>query len=661
MTIAYTTGQIALTNGSAVITGIGTGWEVALIGGGFIAAQADGNMLPIESVDSDTQITAAIAWAGATGTYDYALVRDTAWLQQLNANSNTLARVVTELEAGTIYKYDASGDLAGRVNYDDRAKGYSYLVSVGVSEPALYVKASSTPGDWDGPFSYGTGPIGPKGDQGDPGPQGIPGAAGSVYIARGTYAAGTAYAKDDTVLYNGSTYIARVSTTGNAPPDLPTTSNTYWQLVAQKGTDGTGTGDVTGPSSSVAGRIAAFGGTTGKAIVDGGKLVSDLVTGPASVTDSYAALFDGTTGKLLKALSPASFRTWLQQTAASVSFDNSVANLAGSPATVQAAIEKLASGGGGKNDAILAIEIADLKGQRLGMVGGVADSFDDETGVNTGGSTNQSYDATNDWYRPTISTGTLIAAGTGTAIGDTTALGGLAAAFDGVTTQALANCARTVSNTATNGYVGKNYTGAAKAIQSATLIGSSDNGLDGTLSASTITLVLRGKNGSAPTSRTDGTSLGTASFSDAAGVSRTITSTDPMTAWDYVWFDASTTASSGIYVAEAQFFAPVYDNMTLVSTSYAAASVPSTGRIALQTVEVDAITINTDVSAEVSRDGGTTWTAITLSLSTNLGSAKVYEGSGSLGAQPSGTSMRWRIKTLNNKNVDISGVVLQWS
>jgi hypothetical protein len=47
---------------------------------------------------------------------------------------------------------------------------------------------------------------------------------------------------------------------------------------------------------------------------------------------------------------------------------------------------------------VLALEIADLKGQRLGMVGGVADAFDDETGVDI--KTNAVYDATNDRYSP---------------------------------------------------------------------------------------------------------------------------------------------------------------------------------------------------------------------------------------------------------------------
>ncbi len=249
MTIAYTTGQITLTNGSAVVTGIGTAWQVSLIAGGFIAAEADGNPLPIETVDSDTSITAAIEWKGASGTYDYALVRDTAYLQQLNVNSNTLARLIAELDAGTIFKYDASGDLAGRATYDERVKGFSYLVFIGVDEPALYVKASAAAGDWDGPFSYGTGPQGPKGDTG-------------LVNWRGAYSNAAAYLKNDGVYDQGCAWIALQPTTGNAPPTLPTLANVYWSLMAMKGADGAG--DMTGPGASVDNALAAFAGTTGK-------------------------------------------------------------------------------------------------------------------------------------------------------------------------------------------------------------------------------------------------------------------------------------------------------------------------------------------------------------------------------------------------------------
>ncbi|MEI2299348.1 gp53-like domain-containing protein [Ensifer sp. MJa1] len=102
MTTPYTTGSITLTNGSAVVTGVGTAWQTALIAGGTIYAEADGNPLPILTVDSNTQITAAIKWKGATGTYPYAIMRDTAYGQQTVANANALATYLQRLDNASL-------------------------------------------------------------------------------------------------------------------------------------------------------------------------------------------------------------------------------------------------------------------------------------------------------------------------------------------------------------------------------------------------------------------------------------------------------------------------------------------------------------------------------------------------------------------------------
>lgn len=80
---------------------------------------------------------------------------------------------------------------------------------------------------------------------------------------RGDYAGGTAYIIGDTVLYNNSTWQAIAATTGNTPPALPATVNTWWQLVAAKGT-----GDVNGPASSVAANLPVFLDATGKTLAD---------------------------------------------------------------------------------------------------------------------------------------------------------------------------------------------------------------------------------------------------------------------------------------------------------------------------------------------------------------------------------------------------------
>lgn len=61
-----------------------------------------------------------------------------------------------------------------------------------------------------------------------------------AWTDRGAYSALTEYSYHDTVLDQGGTwlYIHATATTGNAPPTLPTTSNTYWRLAAAPGDDG---------------------------------------------------------------------------------------------------------------------------------------------------------------------------------------------------------------------------------------------------------------------------------------------------------------------------------------------------------------------------------------------------------------------------------------
>lgn len=121
----------------------------------------------------------------------------------------------------------------------------------------------------------------------------------------------------------------------------------------------------------------------------------------------------------------------------------------------------------------------------------------------------------------------------GTNIGDMTANGNLAAAFDGNANQAAAACA--VKTASTIGWVGKTL--AAPAVFNRALVsGSNDTGYSG-YSNRTVSQTIYGKNGSAPGSSTDGTILGAISFSEGANESapREIESNDKLTAWDHLW------------------------------------------------------------------------------------------------------------------------------
>nr|WP_318012061.1 terminase family protein [Mesorhizobium sp. CA7] len=84
---------------------------------------------------------------------------------------------------------------------------------------------------------------------------------------------------------------------------LPTSTDGIWLIFTRagdKGADGTGVGDFTGPASSVTDNIVTFAGTTGKAGKDSGVAVGSLVAGPASAAADNIATFNGTTGKLVK-------------------------------------------------------------------------------------------------------------------------------------------------------------------------------------------------------------------------------------------------------------------------------------------------------------------------------------------------------------------------
>ncbi len=136
-----------------------------------------------------------------------------------------------------------------------------------------------------------TGPQGPQGIQGvkgdtgntgPQGPQGIQGPEGLNWL--GAYNNATAYAIDDAVSYNGSSYICKLASTGNLP-----TNGTYWDLLAEKGAPGSGSGDVVGPASSTANAVALFDGTSGKIIKDGGV----LGTAAFSATGDFATAAQG--------------------------------------------------------------------------------------------------------------------------------------------------------------------------------------------------------------------------------------------------------------------------------------------------------------------------------------------------------------------------------
>lgn len=105
-------------------------------------------------------------------------------------------------------------------------------------------------------------------------------------------------------------------------------------------------------------------------------------------------------------------------------------------------------------------------------------------------------------------------------------------------------------------------------------------------------------------------------------------------------------------------------NMILISESFVAEATPSTARIVLFEENVDAITLNTDLKAYISRDGGSTWAQVTLTDEGNYESSKqILAGIVDLTQSGigSGTNIKYKIETLNNKSLKLHGTGVIWN
>jgi len=156
------------------------------------------------------------------------------------------------------------------------------------------------------------------------------------------------------------------------------------------------------------------------------------------------------------------------------------------------------------------------------------------------------------FFTPTVRQIFLVDRTAGTNIGDFTAGGGLAAAFDGAG-EFIANVAGKASGT--SGYVGKTLSG-PKQFARARVYGSSNQGYVNAANPN-VTLDIYGKAGTAPSSATDGTLLGTLTFADTADESayREIDSTDFGTLWDHLWVRLSHDGASAAHgVAELELY-----------------------------------------------------------------------------------------------------------
>ena len=313
------------------------------------------------------------------------------------------------------------------------------------------------------------------------------------------------------------------------------------------------------------------------------------------------------------------------------------------------------------NIALIAFRSAIAEGYSvLSMEDGIVDEFEDQTGVDDATSTGETYDATNDFY--TNAPAGAISSATGTIIGDMTAGGGTAAAFDDTTSQTAAASASTTSTT--TGFVGKDWgSGNDKTITQVDIYGSTDERF--ATAGVNITLKVQGSTDNFSSSIVDLYSFATFVDNSAPADPQTIDGDGGLTtttAYRYHRVLVEASGSSNLHVAEVVFYEQAASTLSLVSESTTAEVEPSEAKVILFEEDVvGTATLNTDLIAAVSRDGGTTFTNATLVDQGDYDTGKrILSATVDISGQPSGTSMQWKVTTANDKGVNLHGVALEW-
>lgn len=205
---------------------------------------------------------------------------------------------------------------AGTYQADDAVEhnGSSWVATTETTE-----EPSGSATDWD--LLAAKGEQGDTGAQGAQGEQGPAGTDGTSFTWRGEWNSATSYDENDIVEYSGSSYVAVSANTNKTPGTDP-----EWELMAERGADGEGSGDVSGPASSTNDNIAVFDGTTGKLLKDGAASIAAIRANATNVgatihgatakttphDDDTVALIDSEASNVLKKLSWANIKSAIQ-------------------------------------------------------------------------------------------------------------------------------------------------------------------------------------------------------------------------------------------------------------------------------------------------------------------------------------------------------------
>jgi hypothetical protein len=302
------------------------------------------------------------------------------------------------------------------------------------------------------------------------------------------------------------------------------------------------------------------------------------------------------------------------------------------------------------------------------MVDGIVDEYTDQTGINTGSSTDETYNATGDYYE---NPGVLaVTPDTGDYTGNTgnyTIGSGSASCLSGshniYVTTALSGDFSISINLAAGGTSSK--FGVFLASEVGTFNATANaGGMDSMTSSWWFdTGAGQYKYG---TSSVQGLAQTTGTYI-LARVGSVITLTAPASSKVFTQESSADviiclcSQGSSTYNTMSWTSAGSATNMVLISDTFTALSAPTTGLITIWHQAVDSVTLNIDLVAAVSRDAGSTWTNITLASVATLATGQVLTGSADISAQPSGTSMIYRLTVANNKYQYIRATALQWS
>jgi len=292
------------------------------------------------------------------------------------------------------------------------------------------------------------------------------------------------------------------------------------------------------------------------------------------------------------------------------------------------------------------------------MVDSIMDEYEDESGVDTGASTNEDYDSVNDLYSPTPGgyTADIIPDMTGAS----TPSGTVSASQEystGYAWKAMDNDSGTHWQTATAPPEWLKYdfgSGNEKTITRYTLLDSSDTRYypeDWTL---------QGSNNDSDWDVLD-TQTG-----ENTSTKQTYTFSNSTS---YRYYKLNVTKANGgagdIMVDEIEMMESIPpSNMTLISDTFTAEAVPSDARLIVFEEDVDAVTVNTDLKGYVSRDGGSTWAECTLVDEGDYENGKrILSGQVDLTQSGigSGTSMKYKLVTANEKDLKIHGSSIIWN